>query len=112
QVKIKPVAIGQKAAHVEQAAAGLGGELLDLHAVLGKHHGSIDAAQAVGKIDKRNRRLGQLQPAAELRMRRVAADVHRECGRTVADQVGVEDLHQLQVKAALGPQIESMIAGQ
>src|SRR5262249_16875191 len=41
-----------------------------------------------------------------------AADVHRERGRTVADKVLIEELHQLQIKAALRPQVENMVAGE
>ena len=110
KVKVETVAVGEKAANIQFAAAGPRCELLNLYTVLGEHHCSVDLAKAVGQIGKRNSGINQIKPAGGLRPRDGPAYVDGKSRRPIRDDVRVVTLQQFQVEAALGVQIESVVS--
>src|SRR5260370_30991635 len=97
------MAVREKTAETQLAAAAVRCELLNLNAILGEHHGAIDVAESVGQVSKGSARIHELKPPTGMRMRQGAAYVDRKVRRTVRQDVGVESLRAFvfQTRASL-----------
>jgi hypothetical protein len=89
----------------------MGGKLINLHAVLGKCERAIDMAKPIGQVEQGDGCVREFQFSAELRMHRVAGNIHRESGWTVRHKVGIKHLQQLQIKSSARTQIQRLISG-
>ena len=110
-VKIKTVAVRQKAAESQLTAAGLGTELFNLHAVLANTREPLMWLRPFGRSTNE-------MPASARSMRpfncgcaSIAANVDGEGSRPVGDDVRVIALQKLKIHAAIGSKFQNVVAG-
>src|SRR4029077_1707825 len=112
QIEIKfPVVRSCVAAQSDQPSTGMRGERFDLQAVVAEYQRAVYIAQSAGQIAVSDKAARDLQPALGEGLRHSAGNRDIHCDQSGRDEVRIEALDELEVGAALSPQIELTFSG-